>query len=68
MLSIVTGHKLVRLARTPNARYCLSFERAGSTVEVVSDLVVLAIPLYLAVSTTWTLAERSLMRRALWTT
>ncbi|HZJ62005.1 MAG TPA: NAD(P)/FAD-dependent oxidoreductase [Kofleriaceae bacterium] len=42
--AVVTGHKLVRLAQTPNGRYRATFERGGSTVEVVSDLVVLAIP------------------------
>jgi len=34
---------------------------------VFAAFVPLAATLYLAVSTTWTLAERSLMRRALWT-
>jgi monoamine oxidase len=42
--AVVTGHKLVRLARTPNGRYCCTFERGSTTIEVVSDLVVLALP------------------------
>lgn len=42
--AVVTGHKLVRLELTPNGRYRSTFERAGSSVEVVSDFVVLAIP------------------------
>jgi monoamine oxidase len=42
--AVVTGHKLVRLAQTPNGRYRATFERANTTVEVVSDIVVLAIP------------------------
>jgi monoamine oxidase len=42
--TVVTGHKLVQLSRTPNNRYCCTFERAGTTCEVVTDLVVLAIP------------------------
>jgi len=42
--AVVTGRKLVRLAQTPNGRYCCTFERAGTTIEVVTDLVVLAIP------------------------
>jgi monoamine oxidase len=39
-----TGHRLVRLKQTPNGRYELTFERAGSLIEVVSDYVVLALP------------------------
>jgi monoamine oxidase len=42
--AVVTGHKLVRLAETPNGRYRLTFERGNTTIEVVSDFVVLAIP------------------------
>ena len=42
--TVVTGHKLVRLAQTPHGRYCCSFERAGTTIEVVTDFVVLALP------------------------
>lgn len=41
---VKTGHSLVRLVETPNGRYRCTFERASSTVEVVSDYVVLAIP------------------------
>jgi monoamine oxidase len=47
--AVVTGHKLVRVAQTPNGRYRATFERGNTTVEVVSDIVVLAIPF--AVST-----------------
>jgi monoamine oxidase len=42
--AVVTGHKLVRISQTANGRYRLTFERAGGTVEVVSDYVVLALP------------------------
>jgi monoamine oxidase len=42
--SVVTGHKLVRLAQTPNGRYCCTFERGNTTIEVVTDFVVLALP------------------------
>ncbi|HET7505043.1 MAG TPA: NAD(P)/FAD-dependent oxidoreductase [Kofleriaceae bacterium] len=42
--AVVTGHRMVRLERTPNGRYRTTFERAGSSIEVVSDLVVLALP------------------------
>jgi monoamine oxidase len=42
--TVKTGHRLVRLAETPNGRYRLTFERAGSTIEIVSDYVVLALP------------------------
>jgi monoamine oxidase len=38
------GHKLVKLDRTAGGRYRSTFERAGSTIDVVSDLVVMAIP------------------------
>jgi monoamine oxidase len=41
---VKTGHRLVRLAQTANGRYRLTFERAGSTIEVVADHVVLALP------------------------
>ncbi|HEU4534592.1 MAG TPA: NAD(P)/FAD-dependent oxidoreductase, partial [Polyangiaceae bacterium] len=41
---VVSGHRLARLARTPAGRYRLAFERAGSTLEVVADYVVLALP------------------------
>jgi len=39
-----TGYKLVRLEETANGRYRSTFERGGSTIEDVSDYVVLAIP------------------------
>lgn len=42
--AVKTGHSLVKLAETPNGRYRATFARANSTVEVVSDYVVLAIP------------------------
>lgn len=42
--AVVTGHKLVRLEQTANGRYRATFERGGTTIEVVSDFVVLAIP------------------------
>ncbi len=42
--AVQTGHKLVRLAKTPNQRYCCTFERGASTIDVVSDFVVLALP------------------------
>jgi monoamine oxidase len=42
--AVKTGHRLVRLKQTSNGRYQLTFERAGSTIEVVSDYVVLALP------------------------
>jgi monoamine oxidase len=42
--SVKTGHSLVKLAETPNGRYRCTFQRANTTVEVVSDYVVLAIP------------------------
>jgi len=42
--AVVTGQKLVRLAQTPNGRYCCTFERGATTSEVVTDFVVLAIP------------------------
>lgn len=42
--SVQTGYKLVRLKRTPNGRYKCTFDRAGGSVEVTSDFVVLAIP------------------------
>ncbi len=41
---VVAGHRLARLARTPGGRYKLAFERAGSTLDVVADYVVLALP------------------------
>lgn len=42
--AVVTGHKLVRLRQTPNGRYTCTFERGGSSIEVTSDYVVLALP------------------------
>lgn len=42
--ALKAGHRLVRLKQTPNGRYCLTFERAGGTIEVVADHVVLALP------------------------
>ena len=42
--AVKTGYSLVKLAETPNGRYRCTFTRANSTVEVVSDYVVLAIP------------------------
>lgn len=41
---VKTGHSLVRLAETPNGRYRATFTRAGTSIDVVSDYVVLAIP------------------------
>ncbi len=42
--SVQTGFKLVRVAQTPNGRYRCTFDRGASSVEVVSDYVVLALP------------------------
>jgi monoamine oxidase len=42
--AVVTGHKLVRLEQTAGGRYRASFERGNTTIEVVSDFVVLALP------------------------
>jgi len=42
--AVRTGHKLVRLETTANGRYRCTFERGNSTVEDISDYVVLAIP------------------------
>jgi len=42
--AVVTNHKLVRLEKTPNGRYCCTFERGNTTLEVMTDLAVLAIP------------------------
>lgn len=42
--AVVTGHKLVRLAQTSGGRYCCTFERGQTTIEVVTDFVVLALP------------------------
>lgn len=42
--ALAPGHRLVRIKETPNGRYRLTFERAGGTIEVVADHVVLALP------------------------
>jgi monoamine oxidase len=42
--AVVTGHKLVRLAQTPNGRYCCTFERGNTTLDILTDFVVLAMP------------------------
>ncbi len=42
--AVQTGHRLVRLAETPNGRYRCTFDRGGGSIEVVSDYVVLALP------------------------
>jgi monoamine oxidase len=42
--AVVPGHKLVRLDTTPGGRYRATFERGHTTIDVVSDFVVLAIP------------------------
>ncbi|MEO7094640.1 MAG: NAD(P)/FAD-dependent oxidoreductase, partial [Polyangiales bacterium] len=42
--AVQTGYKLVRVAQTPNGRYRCTFDRGASSVEVVSDYVVLALP------------------------
>ncbi|HSR96479.1 MAG TPA: FAD-dependent oxidoreductase, partial [Kofleriaceae bacterium] len=42
--AVVTGHKLVRLAQTAGGRYRATFERGNTTIDVVSDFVVLALP------------------------
>jgi len=41
---VVTGHRLVRLEQTAHGRYRCSFERGRTTIELDSDLVVLALP------------------------
>lgn len=41
---VKTGHRLVRLEETANGRYRCTFERGNSTIEDVSDYVVLALP------------------------
>jgi monoamine oxidase len=41
---VITGQRLVRLAKTSGNRYALTFERGSGTYEVTSDLVVLALP------------------------
>jgi hypothetical protein len=42
--AVIAGRKLVRLAQTPNQRYSCTFERGNTTIEVITDFVVLAIP------------------------
>ncbi len=42
--AVQTGHRLVRLKQTAGGRSQLTFQRAGSTIEVVADYVVLALP------------------------
>lgn len=42
--SVQSGYSLVRLKQTPNGRYKCTFERGASSIEVVSDYVVLALP------------------------
>jgi len=42
--TVRTGHRLAAIRQTANGRYTLAFERAGSTIEVTSDYVVLALP------------------------
>lgn len=42
--AVQPGYKLVRLAQTPNGRYRCTFDRGASSIEVVSDHVVLALP------------------------
>jgi monoamine oxidase len=39
-----TGHRLVRLAQTAGGRYTCTFDRAGGSIEVTADFVVLALP------------------------
>ncbi|MFT3769442.1 MAG: NAD(P)/FAD-dependent oxidoreductase [Minicystis sp.] len=42
--AVVRGHRLIRLARTPAGRSALTFATNQGDVEVVADLVVLALP------------------------
>lgn len=42
--SVLTCHRLTRLARTSGGRYSLTFARGGRSCEVIADFVVLAIP------------------------
>lgn len=42
--TVTTGHALVRLARTAGGRYVSTFARGRGTIDVTSDVVVLAIP------------------------
>ena len=42
--AIKHGHRMTKLRETPNGRYKLTFERGHSTIDVVADYVVLALP------------------------
>ena len=42
--SVVTGMRLVRIARRSGGSHALTFERAGGTRTVVADIVLLALP------------------------
>jgi monoamine oxidase len=42
--AVKTGHRLVRVKQTSGGRNQLTFERAGTTIDVVADYVVLALP------------------------
>jgi monoamine oxidase len=42
--AVKTGHALVCLKQTAGGRYVCTFDRAGGTVEVTTDYVVLALP------------------------
>lgn len=42
--AVVRGHHLVRIERTPAGRTALTFARDRGTLEIVADLVVLALP------------------------
>ena len=42
--AVKPGHRLARLKQTANGRYGLALERAGGTIEVTADYVVLALP------------------------
>ena len=41
---VQTGHRLAQIRQTANGRYQLAFERAGATIDVTADYVVLALP------------------------
>jgi monoamine oxidase len=42
--AVKTGHRLVRLTEAANGQYRVTFQRAGGTIEVTADFVVLALP------------------------
>lgn len=42
--AVKLGHRLLRVRQTPAGRYLLAFQRGGSAIDVVADLVVLALP------------------------